>query len=114
LPRAACVIERVRREESLLSCPHLAKFVCLYAQLAGEFDLESAVLAQVLRDDPKPEDQRGNARLQLRELRGRATTTGMNLFAVADWPALLEARTRFTRDFPAPRLPVPAASDRRS
>ena len=113
LPRTARLIERVRWEEGLLSCPHLAKFVCLYAQLAGDRDLESAVLAKILRDDPKPEDQHGNTRLQLRELRGRAGAIDIDRFAPGDRPALLQARTRFTPDFPALRLPIVTASDRR-
>jgi len=59
LPRAAPLAERVRQDETLLSCPHLAKFLCLYAQLAGDRRLEGIVLAKILRDDLRPEDQRG-------------------------------------------------------
>lgn len=112
LPLAKWLIERVRREASLLSCPHLAKFVCLYAQLAGDGDLEAAVLANILRDDPLPADQKGNARLQLRELRARAAAVGIGRFAAGDRTALLEARSLFTRDFPAAPLPAPSP-DRR-
>ena len=105
LPRASRIAERVRRDESLLSCPHLAKFVCLYAQLAGDRDLEARVLAKVLRDQPKPEEWQGNARVQVHELRSRAATIGMDRFGIGEWPDLLEARARLAADFPPVPLP---------
>lgn len=110
LVRATPLIKRVQRDEGLLASSHLAKFICLYAQLAADRDLESAVLAKVLRDDPRPEEERGNARLQTRELRGRAAAVAIERFTVADRAALSGARTQLTRDFPAPRLPVSIAS----
>lgn len=107
LARAGRIAERVQRDEALLSSPHLAKFLVLYAQLAGDRDLETAVLARVLRDPPAPNDSHGNARLQLHELWARAASVPMERFAVKDWPGLIAPRAGYQPDFRPPARIAP-------
>ena len=91
--------ERVRRDETLLACPHLAKFMVVHAQLAADRGREAAILARVLREGWTPQGRDGVERLQVHELVSRAAMLDLDRFPIEDRPALLEARARIAPDF---------------